>query len=38
MDSDRLNRWLQLTASVGLLAGIALVIVQIQQASNLARA
>jgi hypothetical protein len=38
MDSDRLNRWLQLTASFGLLVGIVLVIVQIQQASDLARA
>ena len=38
MDSDRLNRWLQLITSVGLLVGIGLVIVQIQQASNLARA
>ncbi len=38
MDSDRLNRWLQLIASFGLLVGIVLVIVQIQQASDLARA
>ena len=29
MDSDRLNRWLQVIAGVGLLVGLALVIVQI---------
>ena len=38
MDSDRLNRWLQLVATIGLLFGIGLVIVQIRQASDLARA
>jgi len=38
MDSDRLNRWLQLVATVGLLVGVVLVIIQIRQASGLARA
>ena len=35
---DRLNSWLQLTASIGILAGLVLVAVQIQQATDIASA
>ena len=37
MDSDRLNRWLSLAANLGLMAGLILVAVQINQNSQLAR-
>ncbi len=37
MDSDRLNRWLSLAANLGLMAGLLLVAVQINQSSQLAR-
>ena len=35
---DRLNSWLQLAASIGILAGLVLVAVQIQQATDIASA
>ena len=37
MDFDRLNRWLSLVANLGLLAGLILLAVQINQNSQLAR-
>ncbi|RLA43619.1 MAG: hypothetical protein DRR06_11645 [Gammaproteobacteria bacterium] len=37
VNSDRLNRWLTLGANVGILAGLILVAVQIQQNSQLVR-
>lgn len=37
MDSDRLNRWLSLAANLGILAGLVLVAVQINQNSQLVR-
>ena len=37
MDSDRLDRWLSLAANLGLLAGLILVAVEINQSSDLAR-
>ena len=35
---DRLNSWLQLAASIGILIGLALVGVQIKQATDIASA
>ena len=37
MDSDRLNRWFSVAANIGLLAGLLLVAVEINQSSELAR-
>ena len=38
MDSDRLNRWLTLGANVGVLIGLALLVVEIRQGNQLALA
>jgi hypothetical protein len=38
MDFDRLNRWLTLVANVGILLGLILVILEINQNSQIARA
>lgn len=38
MDADRLNRWLSLVANIGVLAGLALLIVEIRQSNLLAMA
>lgn len=38
MDSDRLNRWLTLGANLGVLAGLALLVVEIRQSNQLALA
>ena len=38
MEFDRLNRWLALAANLGLLAGLILVALQLNQTSELARA
>ena len=38
MDSDRLNRWLTLGANVGVLIGIALILVELNQNAELMRA
>jgi hypothetical protein len=38
MEFDRLNRWLSLAANLGLLAGLILVALQLNQTSELARA
>ena len=37
VNSDRINRWLTLGSNVGILAGLILVAVQIQQNSQLVR-
>ena len=38
MDSDRLNRWLTLGANLGVLIGLALLVVEIRQGNQLALA
>ena len=38
MEFDRLNRWLTLAANLGLLVGLILVALQLNQNSELARA
>ena len=38
MNADRLNRWLNLTANIGVLIGVIFVAVELRQNSNLARA
>lgn len=38
MDSDRLNRWLTLGANLGVLVGLALLVVEIRQSNQLALA
>lgn len=38
LESDRLNRWLTLGANIGVLIGLVLLIVEIQQNSDLVRA
>ena len=38
MDSDKLNRWLTLVANVGVLVGLFLLIIEIDQNSDLVRA
>jgi len=38
MEFDRLNRWLALAANLGLLAGLIMVALQLNQTSELARA
>jgi hypothetical protein len=38
MEFDRLNRWLALAANLGLLAGLIMVVLQLNQTSELARA
>jgi hypothetical protein len=37
MDTDRLNRWLTLIANIGVIIGIAFLIVEIDQANRIAR-
>ena len=36
MDSDRLNRWLTLLANLGVIAGIVVLVIEIQQANRIA--
>ena len=38
MDSDRLNRWLTLVANIGVLIGLALLVIEIRQSNLLALA
>ena len=38
MDSDRLNRWLTLGANLGVLAGLIILILEVNQANSLAEA
>ena len=38
MDTDQINRWLTLTANLGILIGLVLIIVEIRQNSQLMRA
>ncbi len=38
MDTDKFNRWLTLTANLGILIGLVLLIVEIRQNSQLMRA
>ena len=38
MDSDRINKWLSLFANLGVVVGIAILIVEIEQANSLAEA
>jgi hypothetical protein len=38
LDSDRLNRWLTLGANIGVLVGIALLLIELDQNSDLLRA
>ncbi len=38
MDTDKVNRWLTLTANLGILIGLVLIIVEIRQNSQLMRA
>lgn len=38
LDSDRLNRWLTLGANIGVLAGIGLLLIELDQKSDLLRA
>jgi len=38
MDSDRLNRWLTLVANVGVLTGIVLILIELDQNADLMRA
>ena len=38
MDADRLNRWLTLGANLGVLIGIALILVELNQNADLMRA
>ena len=37
MDSDRINRWLTLAANIGVIIGIAFLVVEIDQANRIAR-
>lgn len=38
MDSDKLNKWLTLLANIGVVAGLAILIVEINQTNHLAEA
>ena len=38
MDTDRINKWLSLFANLGVVVGIAILIVEIEQANSLAEA
>ncbi len=38
MDTDRLNSWFTLTANIGVIAGLILVAVQINQNTQIAKA
>lgn len=38
MDTDRLNRWLTLGANVGVLIGLAILIIELRQSSSIAAA
>jgi hypothetical protein len=37
VDSERINRWLTLTANIGILIGVALLVFEIRQNSDLMR-
>ena len=38
MDSDRLNKWLSLLANLGVVAGLVMLVIEINQTNNLAKA
>ena len=38
MESDRINRWLTLTANIGVLIGIILILIELNQNADLMRA